>query len=364
MAEDTDPSSRTEEATPRKLEDARRKGDVAKSMDVPQWLSLAAIFGVLASTGGYFSVRLAESLLPFIASPHELMGSLEGGGGADIARHAVMAAAPLLAAVLFGAGFAGAAGNFLQHGFLWTTEKLKPDLNKVSPMAGFKRIYGVDGLVQFLKTLIKVLAVAAIAWAVLKPHAREFENLAAMHPAAILPFGRDLILALMWAILAFLGVTAGADWLWQRFRFAERMKMSREELKEDFKQSEGDPHVKARLKQIRAEKARKRMMQNLPKATVVITNPTHYAVALRYVAGETPAPLCVAKGVDTLALKIREVAGQHDVPILEDPPLARALYAAVDVDETIPREHFEAVARVIGFVMNPRNRGRKWVGGQ
>jgi len=364
VAEENDPSSRTEEATPRKLEEARRKGDVAKSMDVPQWLSLAAICGLLASTGGYFTVRMAEGLLPFIASPHELTGSLGGGGGVDIARHSVMTAVPLLAAVMFAAAFAGAAGNFLQQGFLWTTEKLKPDFSKVSPMKGFQRIFGVDGLVQFLKTLIKVLAVGAIAWAVLKPHAREFEQLAAMHPAAILPFGRDLIFALMWAILAFLGVTAGADWLWQRYRFAERMKMSREELKEDYKQSEGDPHVKARLKQIRAEKARKRMMQNLPKATVVITNPTHYAVALRYVAGETPAPLCVAKGIDALALRIREAAGEHEIPVLEDPPLARALYAAVDVDETIPREHFEAVARVIGFVMNPRNRGRKWTGAQ
>jgi len=360
VAEENDPESRTEEATPRKLEDARRKGDVAKSMDVPQWLSLAAISGVLASLGGYFCVQLAEALLPFIASPHELVGSLGTGGGPDIARHAVFAAAPILGAVLFAAAFAGAAGNLLQHGFLWTTEKMKPDLNKVSPIAGFKRLFGVDGLVQFGKTLLKVLAVGAIAWFVLKPHAREFEQLAAMQPAEILPFSRDLIFSLMWAILAFLGVAAGADWLWQRYRFAERMKMSKEELKEDFKQTEGDPHVKARLRQIRIERSRKRMMQNLPKATVVITNPTHYAVALRYEQGETPAPICVAKGVDALALKIREVAGQHEIPILEDPPLARALYATVEVDEPIKREHFEVVARVIGFVMNPRNRGRAW----
>ena len=227
-------------------------------------------------------------------------------------------------------------------------------------MAGFKRLYGVDGLVQFLKTFVKLIAVSAIAWFVLKPHAREFEQLATLHPSAILPFGRDLIFSLLWAILAFLGVTSGVDWLWQRFRFAERMKMSKEELKEDYKQTEGDPHVKAKLRQLRIERSRKRMMQNLPKATVVITNPTHFAVALRYEQGETAAPVCVAKGVDALALKIREVAGQHGVPILEDPPLARALYATVEVDEPIKREHFEVVARVIGFVMNPQNRGKAW----
>src|SRR5690606_30730751 len=204
--------------------------------------------------------------------------------------------------------------------------------------------------------------VGVICWMVLKPHLREFENMAAMPPSMILPMARDLAIALMVSALVFLGLTAGADYLWQRYRFAEKMKMSREELKEDYKQSEGDPHVKGKLKQIRAERSRRRMMQNVPKATVVITNPTHYAVALRYVAGETAAPLCVAKGVDAVALKIREVAGEHEVPILEDPPLARALYATVDVDQSIPREQFEAVARVIGFVMNPKNRGKRTMG--
>jgi len=195
---------------------------------------------------------------------------------------------------------------------------------------------------------------------VLKSHAREFETLAAMGPAAILPATLRLLLALMTPVLAFLAATAAADWLWTKVRFADQMKMTREELKEDFKQSEGDPHVKARLRQLRIERSRKRMMQNVPTATVVITNPTHFAVALRYVQGETAAPVCVAKGVDTLALKIREVAGEHEVPILEDPPLARALYATVEVDEPIQREHFEVVARVIGFVMNPRNRNKPW----
>ena len=362
---DKDESDKTEEATPRKLEDARRKGDVAKSPDVAAWLSLAAVSGVILVMGGSLSRNLAEALLPFIAAPHEMVGALEGGGGGEIMRHTLMAVVPVLGIVMFAAAGGGFAGNFLQHGFLWTTDKLKPDFKKVNPQEGFKRIFGVDGLVQFLKTLLKVIAVGVITWLVMKPHSREFELLAAMSPAAMLPFAVDIIRSLFIAVLALLGVTSGADFLWQRIRFAEKMKMSREELKEDFKQSEGDPHVKAKLRQIRMERSRRRMMQNVPKATVVITNPTHYAVALRYVQGETAAPLCVAKGVDALALKIREIAGEHEVPILEAPPLARALYATVEVDETIPREHFEAVAKVIGFVMNPRNRGKQmpeWTG--
>ncbi len=363
MAEETDQASKTEEATPRKLEEARRKGDVAKSQDIPQWMSLAAASSVLFAAGGVLSANMVRDLLPFIASPHEMLGSLEGGDGSSIMQRAMWAGAPLLGAVLAAAAVAGAAGNILQTGFLWTSEKLKPDFSKVSPIKGFKRVFGVDGLVQFLKTLIKVIAVGVIAWMVLKAHAREFENLAAMSVAAILPFTLKLILSLMTSVLAFMGAVAAADWLWSRLRFADQMKMSREELKEDFKQSEGDPHVKARLRQLRVERSRKRMMQNVPKATVVITNPTHYAIALRYVQGETAAPVCVAKGVDTLALKIREVAGEHGVPILEDPPLARALYATVDVDEVIQREHFEAVAKVIGFVMNPKNRGKRTMPG-
>ncbi|MES2861872.1 MAG: flagellar type III secretion system protein FlhB, partial [Pseudomonadota bacterium] len=215
------------------------------------------------------------------------------------------------------------------------------------------RIFGPDGLMQFAQTFAKLLAVSAICWMVLKPHMREFENMAAMSPATILPLSRDLMIALMSSTIVFLGLTAGGDFIWQRMRFAKRQRMSKEEVKEEYKQSEGDPHIKAKLKQIRMQKSRQRMMANVPKATVIVTNPTHYSVALRYEAGDA-APVCVAKGVDAIALRIREVAKEHDVPIVENVPLARALYAAVDIDETIPREHFEAAAKVIGFVMKKR----------
>ncbi|MBC6982363.1 flagellar biosynthesis protein FlhB [Caulobacter sp. 17J80-11] len=352
MAEEHDPSSKTEEASPRKLEEARKKGDVAKSPDVASWLSLAAVCGVLAVSGGAFAGKMAEAFLPFVAAPHQLVPALESGAGGDLVRQALWGAAPLLGAVLAAAAIGGAGGNLIQHGFLFTPDKLKPDLNKVSPMAGFKRIFGADGLVNFLKTVLKLAAVCWVCWLVMKPHAGELQNMAAMSPLALLPFARELMLALGGAVLALLGFVAGGDFLWQRIRFLQRMRMSREETKEEYKQTEGDPHVKAKLKQLRAEKARKRMMANVPKATVVITNPTHYAVALRYVNGEDAAPVCLAKGVDAIALKIREIAGEHEIPIVEDPPLARALYATVDVDGIIPREHFEAVAKVIGFVMN------------
>lgn len=355
MAEGADPESKTEEATPRKLEDARKKGDVARSMDVGSAASLLGAAAVVLGAGGFFATSMAEQLLPFIAAPHTMLGGLEAGAGVEIGAQAVWTVAPFLGAVALATIIGGAGGNMAQSGLMFTPDKLKPQWDRVSPMAGFKRIFGPDGLFQFGKTFLKLIAVSVICWFVLKPHTREFENLVAMSPASILPFSRDLAIALMSAAIIFLAFTAGADFLWQKMRFAKRMRMTKEEVKEDYKQSEGDPHIKAKLKQIRAQRSRKRMMQAVPTATVIVTNPTHYSVALRY-EKDDPAPVCVAKGVDVLALKIREVAREHSVPIVENVPLARALYATVEVDEVIPREHFEAAAKVIGFVMQSRKK--------
>ena len=320
-------------------------------------MSLMGAAAVIIVSGGWFAGRMAEDLLPFIARPHALMGALDAGGGAEIGYRALWAAAPFLGSVMLATMLGGAGGNLAQSGLVFSGEKMKPSLDKLSPLSGFKRIFGPDGLMQFVKTFIKLVAIGVICWMVLKSHFREFETMAALSPAAILPAARDLVIALLAAALVFLVFTAGADYLWQRYRFAERMKMSKEELKEDYKQAEGDPHVKAKLKQIRAQKSRQRMMQAVPTATVIVTNPTHYSVALRYEPDQGDgAPICVAKGVDALALRIREVAKEHRVPIVENVPLARALYAAVEIDDAIPREHFEAAARVIGFVMKGRKK--------
>ena len=347
-------AAKTEEPTPKKLADARKKGDVAKSMDIPQLASLAGAFGVMAIGGGWFLRDMAMQLLPFVAHPDEI--ELSGQGAMQVATQAGMAAAPLTITVLAAAGVAGGIGYLAQTGFMLTGEKLKPEAKKISPLEGFKRIFGVEGLVQFLKSVLKILVTGWVAWLVLRPRAADLSALAAMEPVAMLPLSADLTRALFYSVMAFLAMTAGLDWFWQRQRFTARMRMSREELKEEFKQSDGDPHVKAKQRQIRAERSRRRMMQNVPNATVVIMNPTHYAVALRYEAGQTAAPECVAKGMDDLALRIRALAEESGVAVIEDPPLARALYAAVDVDQQIPEAHFEAVAKIIGFVMSAAQR--------
>jgi flagellar biosynthetic protein FlhB len=352
---ETDDASKTEEPSAKKLADAREKGDLAKSQDVTQLAALLGAFAAITIAGGWLSRDMANALQPFLAHAGET--ALDSGGAVAVARAAVWAAAPTLLIVLLTTAACGAAGNLLQTGFLFTPDKLKPDFKKLDLIKGMGRLLGIDSLVQFAKSATKFIVTGIIAWFVIKPHATELRNLVGMDPAAILPLAMKLCKTLFIAVLIFLALTAGFDWFWQRLRFNKRMRMSIQEMKDEFKQADGDPHIKARLRQIRHQRSRQRMMQAVPKATVVVMNPTHYAVALMYDADETPAPLCVAKGMDSLALKIREVAEAAGVPIIEDPPLARALYATVEIDEQIPEAHFAAVAKVIGFILNGRKPG-------
>ena len=345
-----DSASRTEEPTARKLQQAREQGEFVKTPDLPSLFSLAAVASVVALGGGWFCQNLMVSLRPFFASPDTMV--VGGQGGMHLFYTTALGAAVPVGAVLGAACAAGVAANLLQTGFIFNPSKLAFDPSKLSPMKGFKRVFGLDGFAQFVKSLLKVSLTGLLAWWVLKPHLPELENLSGMEPIATMGFAADILRRLVFAVAAFLLVVAGADWFWQRQRFMKRMRMSKEEIKEEFKQTEGDPHIKGRQRQIRHERARRRMIQAVPEATVVVMNPTHYAVALKYDADETPAPLCVAKGMDSLALKIRAIAEEAGVPIIEDPPLARALFATVEVDEVIPPAHYEAVAKVIGFILN------------
>ncbi len=357
MSEDA--ASKTEEPTPRKLSQAREKGDVAKTPDLSPFAILAGVSAAVLFGGEWLARGLTEALIPFLAHPHDI--AVDGHGSIGVLRAAGLAAAPVLAVVFGVAMLCGVAGNISQTGLMFTAAKLKPDIKKLSPLAGFKKLFGPDGLMQFLKSLVKVALTGVLGWLILNPYLPQFANLPALDPMAMLPFAIEILKRLLFAVAALALVIAGADWLWQRKRFMKKMRMSRTEVKDDYKQTEGDPHVKARQKQIQFTRAKQRMMQAVPDATVVIMNPTHYAVALKYEADETAAPLCVAKGLDSLALKIRAIAEEAGVPVIEDPPLARALYAAVEVDDMIPPAHYEAVAKVIGFVLNAAKSRRRAV---
>lgn len=357
MAEQND-DDKTEEPTPRKIEQAREKGDIIYTPEVGAALSLLALTAVAAFMAGPILEEMARSFIGFIAVPEQLSAE-------PAALRAMFGAVSLKTMMIFGLlmlafGAAGIAARYVQDRPTFTGERLTPKLSKLNPAEGFKRVFGKQAAAQFLKSLAKLFIVgAAMAWA-LWPHDAVLENISLLDPAALLPFVQDRVVAMLIALVSAAAALAVIDYIFTRQSYMKRLKMSRRELKEEHRQSEGDPMVKAKLRQLRNERSRRRMMQNVPSASVIITNPTHYAVALRYEQGKTAAPVCLAKGVDALAQRIREVANEHDIPIVEDPPLARALYANAEIDQPIPREHYEAVAKVIGFVMRlARQRGRR-----
>lgn len=351
MAED--PETQTEEPTERKLSQAREKGDVVRSMDIPQAATLAAITATIAWAGSWMMQSIANSMLPFLAHPDQM--DLTGHGTINVMKTAVGSMLPVLGVIFAVTVLAGVTGSIAQTGFMFTPSKLfEGGLSRLNPLEGFKRLFGVDALIQFVKSFVKVIILAILAWWILEPYAMQMTQLAQLAPAAIIPLTWDILKGLLYAVLIMLTFGAGIDWFIQRQRFMKRMRMSKQEVKDENKQSEGDPQIKARLRQIRMQRARRRMMSDVAKATVVVMNPTHYAVALRYEPGVTAVPMCVAKGMDLLALKIREVAEEAGVPVIEDPPLARALFATVEIDETIPKEQYEAVAKVIGFIMGKK----------
>jgi flagellar biosynthetic protein FlhB len=211
-------------------------------------------------------------------------------------------------------------------------------------------MFGPEGWMNLLKGLVKMAIVGVAIWTQLWPERGGLESILNQSTAQVVGDMSRLLFKVLVTALSALGLIAGLDYFWQRMRWLGRNRMSKQEVKEEYRQNEGDPAIKAKIRQLRQERARKRMMAQVPEATVVIMNPTHYAVALKYESGKMAAPICVAKGVDALALRIRAVAEENDVPVVENPPLARALHAAIEIDEPVPAEHFKAVAQVIGYV--------------
>jgi flagellar biosynthetic protein FlhB len=349
MAGDQDQSQQTEQPTQKRLEQAREAGDSVKSAEVSAFVLLAGGTLAIAMFGHSVAVGLAELLTQFIQEPDDM--AVDGAGLASLLRGVLLHLATILAPFMGVMLLAGLAGHVLQGRPGFNPEKLLPDFSKLSPMAGLSRIFGLEGVLNLLKGVIKLIIVAVAIWTQLWPARGMLEAILTESPQAVVGDMSHLLFKVLAAALAALLVIAGLDYVVQYSRFMRRNRMSRQEIKEEFRQSEGDPAIKARVRQIRQERSRKRMMAAVPEATVVITNPTHYAVALKYESGKTSAPVCVAKGVDQLALRIREVAEEHAIPVIENPPLARALHASVEIDDAIPPEHYKAVAQVIGYVM-------------
>ncbi|MBN9448643.1 MAG: flagellar biosynthesis protein FlhB [Methylobacterium sp. SCN 67-24] len=353
MADEPDKDDRTEEPTQRKLDQAVEKGDVPRSQEIGTFFVLCGFTLALLIAAGSAAREATLQLRAFLMNAHQV----PSGGDAlfQVTAKGVMTGFTALALPLGFILVAALAGALIQHKPLWTTEPLMPKFNRISPMAGLKRIFGKDAWVNFAKGLAKIMLVGVGVWMVLWGERDHLQAFAQMDVRALLPAVLVLTIKLMAGVLAIFAIIAIGDFGYQRFSWYQRQRMTKQELKDEYKNTEGNPEVKAKLRQLRAQRARSRMMAQVPKATVIITNPTHFAVALQYENGQG-APICLAKGVDAIALKIREVAGAHEIPIVENPPLARALYATVEIDEEIPVEHYQAVAEVVGYVLRLKRR--------
>jgi flagellar biosynthetic protein FlhB len=351
--------SKTEDPSQKKLDDAHAKGDVAKSQEVVTWFMLlgsAVIFAMMAPST---AASLMGSLKVIIENADQF--ELGGAGFGAFFNNLALALLGTVLIPLVILSTCAVAANLIQHRPLLSAEPITPKFSKVSPLAGFKRLFSSESLVNFGKGLLKISIVGTVLFFVVWPERDRLDTMMTTDPLVILADFQEIGIKIFVATLAIVTVIAMADYIYVRQKWWKRQMMTLQETKDEYKQMEGDPKVKGKLRQLRHERSRRRMMAAVPDATVVITNPTHFAVALKYDRA-MGAPQCVAKGADAVAFRIRELAKQHDVPIVENPPLARALFASVEVDDTIPNEHFKAVAEVIGFVMRLK-KGPGWKAG-
>ena len=353
MAEQGDDAEKTEDPTQKRLDDALKKGDVAKSQEVSAWFSMMGTGLVVAVLGGYIARGLALNLKGFFEHSDELY--IDGSALRLLWEEVSIKMLGILILPMLALLAMAVFGNLVQHKLIFTSEPLKPKFSKVSPASGFKRLFSKESLVNFAKGLIKLSIVSILLFLIVYPQRDKLDVVIGLEPVKVLAMVQDLSMQLVIGVIAVMTVVAAVDYLYQRNRWFEKQKMSMQEIKEEYKQQEGDPTVKSKLRQLRMERSRKRMMAAVPEASVVLTNPTHYSVALKYESG-MGAPVCVAKGVDQTALRIREIAKEHDIPIVQNPPLTRALYATVDIDDEVPEEHYKAVAEVIGYIMKLKNR--------
>ncbi len=355
MADDnTDDSQKTEDPSQKKLDDAREKGQVAKSQEISHWFMLLAFACMIGIFGTSVAQGLGGQMIGFLESPHtmrmdrESVGTLVSQVLGDVGALALLPALIAIAAAI--------ASSFLQIGWLVSAESLKPNLEKISLQKGMKRLFSVRSLAEFAKGIAKLTIVAVVIVLIMAPKRDMIPQITSMEMTQLLLLLQAMSVQILIGVLAVMAVIAGADFLFQKYQHTKQLRMSKQEVKDEFKQTEGDPIVKGRLRQLRAERARRRMMAAVPEADVVVTNPTHYAVALKYDGETMEAPVLTAKGTDQIALRIREVAKEHDVPVMENPPLARALYGGVELDQQIPPQHYTAVAEVIGYVMRLRGK--------
>ncbi|MBY0406937.1 MAG: flagellar biosynthesis protein FlhB [Rickettsiales bacterium] len=356
MADGEDQEQKTEQPTPKRLEEALKKGNIPVSREVPHFFVLLALAATVAWLTTGMVRDTGKLLVPFLSNAdslptdavglgHVLMNVLLGGAGI-IALPILMAVAAIISA------------SFIQNGFVISSEPMMPKLSRLNPLEGVKRMFSMKSRVELLKGLVKIGIVGYVAFLAVDPELAHIQRLPNSDTAAMLVFLLMLATRMTMGVAIAMFLIAIFDTLYQRFQYIKSLRMTRQEIKDEYKQSEGDPMIKMRLRRLRMERAKNRMMSAVPTSDVVITNPTHFSVALQYDAATMKAPTVVAKGQDNIALKIREIAKENKVPIVENAPLARALFASAEIDQEIPTAHYEAVAKVISYVYQLKGKKR------
>lgn len=363
MSEDSeDQDDKPHDASEQRLRKAREKGDVPSSREAGNFMSFLGLTLAFVFVMPLLGTRLVRTLqTPFTFAGVIEIGEQETGVAdlenlmAQIAFDVGIVLGPLLGTLLL----AAIIGIGLQGETVVSAERIKPQLSRLSPMSGFKKLFSTSAFIEFGKNVSKVIVVGGLGVLASWNAVSAMWGVERVFPERLMPMALDGTVTMLGKALIFLIVVAGADNLWQRMKWRKKLRMSHQEMKEEFKQNEGDPHVKGRRRQLAREMARNRIATAVPMANVILTNPTHFAVALRYEQGKDLAPVCVAKGTDLVAARIREIARAHDIPIIENRPLARALYDAVQIDQTIPTTHWQAVAEIIGYIMDLKSNRRR-----
>lgn len=354
MAEDQ--QEKTEEATQQRRDDFRKRGQVAQTRELGSVLILLSSALALWGMGRFFLQQVSdivtESIGPF------LVDAARSGDYAPavvfVAKKAAFVSFPLMGIL----AIMSVASTVVQVGLLNNEEALEPKLEKLDPISGFKRIFSLRALVEGLKSIIKLALVVAVVAVLVKDQIVKVPLLVTFPVNQLVAFMGDLTIRLMGGVGVFMGVLAAADYFFQRWELEKEMRMSKQEIKEEHKSREGDPMVKARIRRIQREMANKRMMADVPKADVIVTNPTHIACALRYDPQTMAAPVLVAKGADRIAERIKEIAREHNVPVMENKPLARTMFKTMKIGQVVPRELFTAVAQVLSYVYKLKRKSR------
>lgn len=354
MAEEQDESQKTEEPSRKRLDEAAERGQVVSSRETMSF-TLLLVFTLLfywVLPIAFHKAHLALSV--FIERPDSF--NMDGGALGSMLINLIQNCMGLLI-VPFMAFICGVIlTSIMQSPFVFSFEPLVPKLEKISIFKGIERLFSMRALTEFGKSMLKIILIGAVAYYAVAPFFLHIKQLPSAGIAGILVFLTLTAKRMLVGICIAMFFIALFDYLYQRYEYMKGLRMSKQEVKDEYKQQEGDPQVKRRLRQIRMERARRRMIAAVPTSDVIITNPTHYSVALKYDSGAMRAPKVVAKGLDNIALRIREIAKEHSIPLVENPPLAQALYATVDIDKEIPTEHYKAVAEVISYVYKLRGK--------